>query len=162
METKFSAKKLALPFIVLVLLGLIVILSRNTQETAVPFPEPNSLASQDEQLALVFPTMNASDAEKKQHFDLVQRVAKRGDKIDITQCKPSPAVYSLSFIKGGAVVMENRDVVDHTIRVEGESSLIIPGGVAERLEIAFDRGPGLYAYYCDSEEKVSGILFVER
>ena len=160
METKFSVKKLAAPFIVLILLGLIVILSRNTQEVAAPFPEPNLTASQDEQSALVFPAMNASDAEKKQHFDLVQRVAKRGDKIDITQCKPSPAVYSLSFIESDAVVVENRDVVDHTIRVEGEASLVIPGGVTEKLE--FDKGPGLYAYYCDSEEKVSGILFVER
>ena len=155
-------KKLAALFIVLILIGLIVILSRNTQEVAVPFPEPNLTASQDEQSALVFPPMNASDAEKKQHFDLVQRVAKSGDKIDITQCKPSPVVYSLSFIKGDAVVMENRDVVDHTIRVEGGSSLVIPGGVTLRLEIDFDKGPGLYTYYCDSEEKVSGILFVER
>lgn len=160
MRTKFSVKKLIIAFTALILFGLLAaILFRKTEEANVPFPEPNPTVSQDEQSALVFPPMNASDEEKKQHFDLVSRVAKNAEKIDITGCKPSPVVTRVR--DGNTLVIDNRDVQDHSITLGDVRTLTIISGASEGMTVDFETGPGLYVMRCDASRDAVGILFVE-
>lgn len=126
---------------------------------AIPQPIVKPLTS-EERAVLKFPGSNASQQEINNHIQLVNKLVKETEIIDINSCSPEPLVFRTSLNK--SFMIRNKDSGSHTIQ-RGSSILAkIPAGktITVKSRDLFIKGAGNYGYSCDSTSAIVGIFLV--
>ena len=125
---------------------------------------PSSNVTYNEIDALKWPSPDASTEEKQRHADLVQKVAKRGEFLDLTKnCKIQPAVLRVKV--GDTFTVRNNDQMKHAIEIDKKNVFSIPAAGVKKITVSrkiFPFGQGNYGYICDSKQGVAGIFFVSE
>ncbi len=127
------------------------------------FPLANSISrsglTADEQTALKTPGANASQEERKKHFDAAFRAAKNAEVLQLGQCQGTPVVLRVK--KDKPITVNNQDYKQHQIIIDKDHIYSVPANGKTDLAIGFDKGPGLYGYGCDKSQEASGLFLVE-
>lgn len=118
---------------------------------------PRNLTPQ-ERAALVTPARDASDEEKRRHFDLVVPLATRAEFLDITDCLGNPIVFEATQDRGFSV--KNSDDENHTLQLSEERFYTVPAGGTKDIVADFGFGPGVYGYGCDNSTGAAGVILV--
>lgn len=128
--------------------------NQNTQQASTP----RELTAEEKQ-ALNFPGPNATEAEKKAHADLVNKLGNQSGVpfLDISGCRPTPVVYRVKL--GGTFKVKNSDSKDHTIYTDRDT--VIKAN-SEQTLTSKDIGDNLgqYAYGCDGSAG-SGVGIIQ-
>lgn len=104
------------------------------------------------------PSQGANEAEMKKHFELVQKLAKEPDFLEVAKCEVRPVVTRLRNSKTFQV--RNQDSIDHTIVVDKDHTYSISAGSTQTIPVDFGHGAGVYGFGCDDSTSAVGMLFV--
>lgn len=138
-----------------------------TQQTSQQPPRGVSPSSQnqqqktlttDEQAALKTPGQNATEEERRIHFDAAQKVAKYANTLDIGQCMGNPIVIQVQ--QKQKLTINNPDSVDHNIVIDTDHQYLISANSKKEIVIDFGKGGGLYGYGCDDITVTRGLFLV--
>jgi len=117
---------------------------------------PTPTVNPEEKEVLNFPEPSASNEEKKKHSQLVLKLAKETDTIDITNCQPEPLVVYLD--RGDKLTFKNQDEEPHKIKWGGKDTEITNGMTVISASQVFGSEVGDYGYLCDGSEKPVGVV----
>jgi len=112
----------------------------------------------DERAALNPPQPDATDEEKQQYSQLVQRLAQEPAYLEIgEQCRLTPLVLRVK--QDEVFTVRNNDTVEHTIAFFIDRYIVPPGGTQD---IVADLGNelGIYGYGCDASLNIVGLILV--
>lgn len=169
-------QKNILSVILVVLVGVAIILGyfiyqqrlqkQPTQEPQQPLsPQPQqvdkypSYASEED--VLVFPGEDASAEVGRRHLDLVRRIAKEAEVLEMDSgCTMNPVVFRIQ--EGEEFTVKNSDSVDHELVVNPEHVYSIPAGQTQQVKADFGKGPGIYGYACAFVPHTVGIFLVTQ
>lgn len=112
----------------------------------------------DEKKVLQTPAQNASDAEKKSHFELAQKLVQTGNTLDITNCYGKPIV--LGTKEKETITVTNNGTEDKTMMINTDHTYKVPAKSSTTVTVDFGHGPGLYGYGCSSVSGAAGIILV--
>lgn len=113
-----------------------------------------------ERAVLNVPSQDSTQEEKQQHFELVLRIAKEADYLDISQCIPSPVVFKVK--NDERFTVKNPDAVEHTIGLDPDHIFSVPAQSTKTIVADFGHGAGLYGYGCDASTKAVGLFLVAQ
>lgn len=126
--------------------------------TSTPIGSKAAALTVDERLALQTPGANATEAERKAHFDAAVRAAKYVNTLDISQCIGTPVVLRVAAKQ--TLTVNNPDTQDHVIVIDKDHTYIVPASGKKEIVIDFGKGGGLYGYGCDASQTTSGLFLV--
>lgn len=119
----------------------------------------SSSASTDEEIQqLLGIRQDSSDEEKKRHFDLVQKLARDAEYLNITNCAPQPIVIRVK--DGSHLIVKNSDDEMLEIGIDPQHLYGIPAQGEKKIKIAFGNGPGIYGYGCNKSSGAVGMFYV--
>ncbi|MBI2013342.1 MAG: hypothetical protein HYS87_00700 [Candidatus Colwellbacteria bacterium] len=104
------------------------------------------------------PGQDATDEERRQHFELAAMLAEEADLLDITGCKADPVVLKLTDQETFGV--KNDDIVPHVLRISDEIEFTVEANSTTGLKADFGHGVGLYGYGCDGSTGAIGLFLV--
>lgn len=131
----------------------------NTETTAsATFERPNLNA--DEKIALTPPAQNASEEEKKRHFDIAVKLALQTDNLDLTNCNSGPVVLKVKQKQN--LMLVNKGSVKRVMIFDEKLQFEIPEKSQKQIVVDFGHGPGLYGYGCDLIPNTSGLILVSE
>jgi|AP45_3_1055517.scaffolds.fasta_scaffold34775_3 hypothetical protein len=114
---------------------------------------------EEERVALAHPAKDAPAEEKQRHLELVQKVAKEAQYLDITKCTiATPVVLKVKYKE--EIFVKNSDNVPHTIVFDAENTISIPANSTTNITPGFEHGPGTYGYGCDQTPHAAGLFLV--
>lgn len=119
---------------------------------------PSPTLPADETAVLHTPSPNATEAERKQFFNIVAHFAKEADVLDITGCKAVP--IDLKVKLGNPISVKNSDAIDHKIVLNPTTTYTISANSTQDITIPFEKGPGIYGFGCDTLPTAIGMFFV--
>ena len=133
--------------------------SESATEAPPDFPE----LSPDERAALDPPSgADATEAERREHFLLVERIATWSEELAIgPDCAVSPAVLRTEL--GADLRFKNYDTEPHFIIFDENVSFSVPAGGQVVVPVRFGTGsgvPGVFGYGCDTDPTTAGMLLV--
>ncbi len=111
-----------------------------------------------EQEVLKTPQRNATEAERKAHFEKVIPLAKEAEFLDISTCLGDPVVMRIK--QGGKFTVRNNDTREHIIQMNEKLQFAVPAEGSKEITADFGFGPGTYGYGCDNSAGAAGIFFV--
>ncbi len=156
-------------FIILVgitlLLGVAIFNQQNAKLSQSPSPSPSKSEKQllpsnltdDKRFILNPPSAEASRAAKDKHMQIVAKLAKVGDILEIKDCQPNPLVLQVK--QGSEFKIKNNDNVKHKIIFDEENKYKIPANGQLTIKADFKYGSGDYGYVCEGVGLV-GFLHV--
>lgn len=117
-----------------------------------PFTTTSSLPSvsnitEDERFILNPPPATASAEKKKKHAEIVTKLAKEGNLVEIKDCKPTPLVLQVK--QGSEFKIKNNDNVNHNIIIDSEHAYELPTNNQLTIKAEFKYGPADYGYICE-------------
>lgn len=114
----------------------------------------------DEEKALLNPPApNAPKEEKDQHYELLFKLAKESEVLDLKGCiKPDPLALKLK--EGSEFKAKSSDGLEHTIVINQDYKFEVEAGQTATFKANFPFGQGAYGYLCDSQPGVVGFFFV--
>lgn len=129
-----------------------------------PKPSPLSQSQQTSAAELAevlqFPGPNATEAERKEQSDLVNKLGNQfggATFLDISGCNPNPVVYRVK--QGGSFKVKNSDQTEHTFYTDPGRKTKIPANLEQTLTSkAIGDNYGDYSYNCDSSTNPVGII----
>lgn len=125
---------------------------------ASPSPQAQQPSAAEVAKVLKFPGANATEAERKNHSDLVNKLGNQfggAAFLDISGCNPNPVVYRVK--QGGTFKVKNSDQTDHTIYTSIRNT--IPANSEKTLESkTIGDNMGAYGYGCDGSSGTVGII----
>ena len=125
-------------------------------------PTPSELSGEalanEEQTVLNFPAETATESDRRQHSEMVRRLAVASDTLDLTGCRPDPVV--LEVLLGETVTVRNSDVESYELVINSEYVFVVPGGGETEVVADFGKGLGVYGYGCEPASQVVGIIHV--
>ena len=126
----------------------------------VALPEAKELGiTEDERAAIAHPRKDAPEEEKQSHFELVQKIAKEAQYLDITKCQiANPVVLKVKL--DAPITVRNQDNIDHVIVLNADNIFSIPANTTMDIKPDFQFGPGIYGYSCDQTPHGVGIFLV--
>ncbi|MEN9407105.1 MAG: hypothetical protein RLZZ455_321 [Candidatus Parcubacteria bacterium] len=119
---------------------------------ASPTPDPQ------EAVLLDTPLQDASEAEKKKHFQKVIEYAKEAEYLDVSGCKGKPVVLFVTNERPVKIV--NNDKSAHTLSLNKNARYTIPAKSSEEYLLTFAEGPGVYGFGCDALGTTAGLFVV--
>ena len=129
-------------------------------QDALPLAEELGI-TKDERATLAHPAKDAPAEEKQSHFELVQKIAKEAQHLDITKCKvANPVVLKVKL--GEPITVKNQDSVDHAIVFDADNIFSIPANTTMDIKPDFQFGSGTYGYGCDQTPHTVGIFLVTQ
>lgn len=117
---------------------------------------PANLTEEEKKL-LTVPSPDASEEEINAHIALGEKLAKEGDTLEITDCKPKPLVLRVKEKTNFKVL--NNDKIDHTLIIDDDHKYPISAGETTEIKADFGKPPGLYGYVCEGVG-LTGFIFV--
>ena len=111
----------------------------------------------DQDLLRKVPDQRAPEEVKRAYYDLVSRLAKPASVLDVSGCAATP--LALKVAEGSTITIRNVNAVAHTINI-GQQKVPVPANGTTLLTAAFDTGPGIYGYGCDTGLAIIGVFFV--
>jgi hypothetical protein len=114
--------------------------------------------SDEEKEALKTPMPNASEDEKKKHFEISAKAAKTADFLDVSNCEIRPVVLKLT--ENEEFIAKNDNNVDRKIIIDTEHTYTVPANGETKITATFGHGKGLYGYGCDLLQQPGGLFFV--
>jgi hypothetical protein len=126
--------------------------SATNKPTNIPTPTAAEKAA-----ILTVPGPNASASEKSAYFQLVAKFASPAGGIEVTNCDISPLVL---LVKNNATyTIQNLDSTKHRIQVNDKH--IYEVAANSTVQATADMGgAGIHGFFCDTNTKPTGILFV--
>ena len=112
----------------------------------------------DEEKSVLNPPVGGTEEESRAHFDMVQKLAKEPDFLEIARCEARPVVTKVR--KGATINVRNQDSVEHTIVIDADHTYTIPGGQTTAVVAEFGQEAGVYGYGCDTSTNAVGMFFV--
>lgn len=94
----------------------------------------------------------------KANQELINKVAKTAEVLDISQCEPVPLVFKID--ESAQFQIKNNDSVEHRIVIGSSFKKVIPAGSTETATADFGHSFGVYGATCD--EKDSGFVVVAQ
>lgn len=79
--------------------------------------------------------------------------------LDITNCVPSVSSFNIAL--GESFKFVNKDPYTHKIVIHAEKSLDVAANTSEEVVANFSKGAGAYAYGCDADDNIVGVIVVE-
>lgn len=158
-------KERVYPTLIIVLAGTAIILGYSIygelfkQKVAVQKSEKQSIVISEEREVLKFPSQDAPAEEKQRHYELVVKLAKEADFLDISKCIASPLVFKTK--NGKNFLVKNNDFSDHEIQINEEHRYTISANSSRTILADFGYGQGLYGYGCDNSGAPVGLFLVE-
>jgi hypothetical protein len=119
--------------------------NNTTVKTAAAIPKP--------------PAAGASNTELRAWGELISKLAVPTNKLEITACKPNPAVIALD--SGTSFSVTNKDSVSHILVLNPTTTFTIDAGATKSIKADFGKGPGMYAYGCDNGNEPVGVFLVK-
>lgn len=140
-------KKLILGTAVVLILAAALSQTKTQPQTLVSTPPPTSLVlTKDEKFILNPPPANASRSALQKHADMVARLAKSADSLELNNCKPTPLVLNIKY--GSELKIKNNDNVKHIIIIDGKHYYELPTNNSLTIKADFKYGTGDYGYVC--------------
>jgi len=139
---------------------------KQAQDTSVPQTVGNQQTSQqttqsssgtaDEQAVLNFPGPNATQIEKQQYTDALNRFAKETGVLEISNgCKPSPIVIRIQ--KDQEIQIKNTGITDIKVIISPQIQFPISANSIKTVKASFG-GVGTFGYRCEGFENISGVI----
>lgn len=152
-------------FIIIAIVLAVAIMRQGGQEdqgaTPTPLPSggetPKDLTA-EEKAVLIPPGPNDSEQKRKEHFALVERLAKEAEYLDITDCKSIPVV--LRAKKGSEIQLRNTSKVDHALVIDKDHVYTVPAEKTLKVKADFGKGAGVYGYGCDKSTGATGMMLI--
>ncbi|MDP3778758.1 MAG: hypothetical protein Q8R30_01760 [bacterium] len=119
---------------------------------------PNQNLTADEQAVLNPPAKGSTEDAFKQHAELVQRLAKDADYLDITGCAANPVVFRVK--DKTKIAVKNSDQGKHSLIFDSAHIYEIPPHATTQIAIDFSHGSGIYGYGCDGVPHAVGMFLV--
>lgn len=110
--------------------------------------------------ALQPPNPDASEEQRRVHFELVQRLAEVSSTLTLSsECAFSPKV--LEFPESGVITVVNENTTEYPMVFTEEFRLTIPANGSVTVQASeFPHGAGVYGYGCGKEPGPSGLIHV--
>lgn len=127
------------------------------QATSAP---ASTIDNAERQKLFSFPGPDATEAERKSHSDLVNKLGNQfasSTFLDITGCQPNPIVYRVKL--GGSFRVKNSDQIDHTLSTD-KKTVVKAGSDTTISSTAIGDKPGDYGYGCDGSTG-SGVGIIQ-
>lgn len=132
----------------------------NSASSPAPSIQPKLLPSNltdDEKFILFPPSVDASKSAKEKHAQIVAKLAKMGDSIEIKDCQPTPLVLQVK--QGSKFTIKNGDTTSHNIVIDEEHQYKIPANGNLEIVAQFKYSTGDYGYICEGVG-LTGFLHV--
>lgn len=113
--------------------------------------------SDDEKFILFPPSADASKSAKKKHAQIVAKLAKQNDTLEIKDCQPTPLVLLIK--QGSKFTIKNDDSTAHNFVIDEEHQYKIPANGSLEIVAQFKYGTGDYGYVCQGVG-LTGFLHV--
>lgn len=115
-------------------------------------PSPVPELTEEEKYILNPPLANASSSAKEKHREIVARLSKQTESIEIKDCRPNPVVVKIKI--GSEIKIKNHDNVERKIIIDSKNIFKIAPGEEKMIKTQFKYGSGDYGYVCEG----SGIV----
>ena len=116
--------------------------------------------SSEEERVLQTPGPDATEEERRTHFELALRLATRTDFLDISACKVvEPVVFKV--VERETFTVRNDDDIEHVMIIDEEHIYPVPAKGTLELVADFGNNTGLYGYGCDDVPQAVGLILVE-
>lgn len=128
----------------------------STNNSTATAPATNQLSAQ-EIAVLNFPGPNATDAEIRQHGELVDKLSIRASALDITNCKPNPLVFEIE--EGTTFKVRNTGSVAVEL-VRGDKIVTVPANTEKGVKITdlAKEQFGNIGYACMDQQGPTGVI----
>ncbi len=134
--------------------------NNNYGSSPAPSVQPQLLPSNltdDEKFILFPPPADASKSAKEKHAQIVAKLAKEGDFIEIKNCQPTPLVLQVK--QGSKFTIKNDDSIAHNFIIDEEHQYKVPANGNLEIVAQFKYGTGDYGYICQGTG-LTGFLHV--
>lgn len=132
----------------------------NSGSSPVPSAQPGLLPttlSDDEKFILFPPSADASKSAKEKHAQIVAKLAKQSDTLEIKDCQPTPLVLLVK--QGSKFTIKNKDSAAHNFVIDEEHQYKVSANGSLEIVAQFKYGTGDYGYVCEGTG-LTGFLHV--
>jgi hypothetical protein len=104
------------------------------------------------------PEKNSPSSTKAAYFEVIKRLGKDTDSVDLSGCLSNPIVARVKL--GSTVTITNKDSSPHQLQINPEHTYTIPAKGSLPVKVDFGFGAGWYGYGCDSSNGAAGVFWV--
>ncbi len=152
-----------IPTVYKIVLGILVVVAIVLGGLVYKQYRPSDSGSQNQQKfsaenIFMTPGPDASEEEKRRHFEAVVKLAQDISVLEIGSCRPSPIAVRIK--RGSSLTVKNPDGGPHVIGLDLTTTYEIKAAGDTVVTPEFAHGPGLYGFGCDNSTGTVGFFLV--